>query len=306
MTAPAPPASERPAPRIAVVGTGALGSALARRLVQRGLAPSVLVGRSARADALGRDLGVTAARDLAATADADVVALAVPDAALADVAARLVAKAGPWDAAPGVRPRLVLHTSGAVGAEALVVLADSGADTLAFHPAQTFADGTPPDAFEGAAVALDGSPAAIERGRALAAILGLRAVVVPPEQRAAYHLALSIASNFTVALAAVSAEVLGHAGIPADDAHALLRPLLTGTVDNLARRAPEQALSGPIVRGDVPTVGRHLDVLATAMPHLTPVYAALATETVRVAVRAGRLGADDAEAILDRLAAALG
>lgn len=294
-----------PTPRIAVVGTGALGGALARRLVQRGLVPWRLVGRSPRADALGRETGVPVVRDVADTADADVVALAVPDGVLPALAARLAAEAGPWAMPPDTRPRLVLHTAGSFGADVLAALADAGADTLAFHPAQTFADGTPPDAFDGAAVALDGTTVALERGRALAAILGLRPVVVPPAHRATYHLALSIASNFTVALAAVAAEVLGHTGLAPGDAHALVRPLMAGTVANLARSSPEEALSGPVVRGDAATVGRHLDALAAAMPHLTPVYAALATEAVRVAVRANRLAAPDADALLDRLAAAL-
>ena len=292
-------------PRVAVVGTGALGSALARRLVQRGLSPAVVIRRSARAEALGAKMGLPAARTLSAAAGADVVLLCVPDAALADVATRLVADAGPWAVPAGTRPRLVAHTAGAVGAEALAPLSAAGADTLAFHPAQTFAAATPPEAFDGATVALDGSPEAVERGRALAAILGMRPVVVPPASRAAYHLALSLASNFTVVLVAVAAEVLGRAGLPAEDAHALLRPLLAGTVANLARATPEDALSGPIVRGDTATVGRHLDVLAASAPHLTPAYAALATEAVRVAVRSGRLDEDGARAILDRIGEAL-
>ncbi len=209
------------------------------------------------------------------------------------------------DGTPGSAPRLVLHTSGAVGADVLAPLADAGADVLAFHPAQAFAAGTPPEAFEGAAVALGGDARALDRGRALAAVLGMRPVVVPDGSRAAYHLALSVASNFAVALAAVAAEILGTAGLPPDDADALVGPLLAGTVANLARARPEDALSGPIVRGDAVTVGRHLAALAAAAPHLTPVYAALATETVRVAVRSGRLAAVDAEAVLDRLAGAL-
>ncbi len=294
--------------RIAIVGIGALGAALARRLVARGSPPEILVSRSDAAARLGADLGVAHAADLAAARTADIVVLAVPDSALADVAVRLRDDAGPWTTGDGDgdRPRLVIHTSGVVGADALGVLADAGADVLAFHPAQTFAAGTPPEAFDGAAVALDGSAKAIERGRDLASVFGMRPVVVPPGSRAAYHLALSVASNFAVTLAALAAEILGTVGLPPADAAALVRPLLAGTVANLARSTPEQALSGPVVRGDAATVGRHLDVLAASAPHLTPVYAALATETVRVAVRSGRLPPATAEAILDRLHAALG
>ena len=68
----------------------------------------------------------------------------------------------------------------------------------------------------------------------------------------------------------------------------------------------EDALTGPIARGDRRTVETHLDALDEHLPHLIPVYAALGTEAVRVAVRSGRLAPDAAQHVLDALHDALG
>lgn len=78
-------------------------------------------------------------------------------------------------------------------------------------------------------------------------------------------------------------------------------PLIEGTLENLKRTSPERALTGPIARGDVLTVRKHLDALRQSAPHLLPVYASLSTEVVRVAVRGGQIGSAVAEDVLDTL-----
>jgi predicted short-subunit dehydrogenase-like oxidoreductase (DUF2520 family) len=296
---PAPPEMLAP---VALVGAGALGSTLAQRLAVRGVAVSAVVSRTGTSAARVAQAWPDARHgpDLALVRDAPVVVLCVPDAALAEVAARLADTAGPWTW------RLVLHTSGVLPAAVLAPLGEAGAAVLSFHPAQAFAPGTPERAFEGVPVVLEGAPAAVAAGRRLARTLGLHAVELPAGGKAAYHLALALVSNYTVTLTALATEVLATLGVALPDALALVRPLLDGTVQNLHRSLPERALTGPIARGDVDTVGRHLAVLQEALPHLVPVYAALATETVRVAVRGGRIAPDAADALLARLEDALG
>jgi predicted short-subunit dehydrogenase-like oxidoreductase (DUF2520 family) len=73
------------------------------------------------------------------------------------------------------------------------------------------------------------------------------------------------------------------------------------TLRNLVDTSPEAALTGPIARGDAGTIRAHSDALAAHLPHLQPVYAALATELVRIAVRGGQLDSDTAETLLEVL-----
>jgi predicted short-subunit dehydrogenase-like oxidoreductase (DUF2520 family) len=106
-----------------------------------------------------------------------------------------------------------------------------------------------------------------------------------------------MASNFTVALAGDAADLLGDG--------AILAPLIAQSVSNVARLGADEALTGPIVRGDAGTVRKHLSALASRAPHLTESYVANARRTLDRAVRSGRLDAGRAEAVEDALEQAL-
>ena len=294
--------TERLAESIAVVGAGAVGTALARRLAARGGSVRAVISRRVEAarrlaERVGAPVASSSVADL--PADVRMVFCCVPDDAVAEVAEQLYLLPRDWSGA------LVAHTSGALTSAVLVPLAARGAAALSFHPMQAFAADGAPEGFEGIYVGLEGSPLAVRAGAALAELLGARPLPLSPEEKLCCHLAAAIASNFTVTLQAMAAEVLATAGIDRPRAAELLRPLVEGTWRNLARRLPEDALTGPIARGDDATVRRHLDALARRLPHLTPAYAAMAVETVRLAVRGGRLSESQARQLLDTLDAAL-
>jgi predicted short-subunit dehydrogenase-like oxidoreductase (DUF2520 family) len=98
---------------------------------------------------------------------------------------------------------------------------------------------------------------------------------------------------------------MSDAGLDRPTAAAMVRPLVETTWRNLAGRLPEDVLTGPIARGDLGTVTRHTEALTAHLPHLLPVYTALSTEAVRVAVRGGQLDPSAAERLLEVLYAAL-
>jgi predicted short-subunit dehydrogenase-like oxidoreductase (DUF2520 family) len=230
---------------IAIVGAGRLGTALAAALG----APSPL-GRGA--DARG----------------ATVVLLCVPDAEIAAAAAAI--EAGP----------LVGHCSGATE---LDVLAPHEAFSL--HPLMTVPAGAPRDVLAGAGCAVDGStPRALAVAEALARQLGMRPTRVADEDRAAYHAAASIASNFLVTLEGAAERLAASAGVE----RAQLAPLVRAAVENWAVRGAEGALTGPIARGDEDTVARQRAAVAERTPDLLPLFDAMvdATRTLAGARRA--------------------
>lgn len=289
-------------PSVALVGAGALGRALAPALRAAGVRLDAVVSRTrADAEALAARIGAPTASDRLADLPVATpcVICCVPDDAITPVAAELAAAGGDWTG------RTVLHTSGAHGAAALAPLAGRGAAVLSFHPLQTFPPGSTPDVFRGIFVALEGDDAALPLGRRLAEALGARHVTLAAEAKPRYHLAATMASNFLVTLMALVDEVLGDAGIDAADRGGLVRPLVDRTWANLQQGRPDDVLTGPVARGDAATVQTHLAALRTHLPHLLPVYAALAGETVRVATRGGRLAPSAAEALLDHLHDAL-
>ncbi len=280
----------------ALVGAGAAATVLGQRLAQCGLRVETVVSRTMEsARPLADALAAVATTDLEAAASSDAIALCVPDDALKNVVASLAAVDAPLDGT------LVLHLSGVHPVRVLAPLRVRGAFGLGFHVAQALTRATPPEALVGVAVGLEGREPAMGVGRRLAATLGMNPVAIRLGSKALYHLALSMASNYTVTLAALATEVLGSAGIDAADAEALVMPLLAGTVANLSAQPPADALTGPIVRGDVATVEQHLTALRTLLPHLVPAYGILATETVRLARASGRLDAARADRLLEKI-----
>jgi len=225
---------------IAIVGRGRLGPALAAAL--RG------AGRTVHGP-LGRDGDPSGAA---------IVLLCVPDDAIAAAAAALTPSPG----------RLVGHCSGANG---LDVLAPH--EGLSLHPLMTVTSATAPLA--GAACAVAGATTrALSAARTLAGDLGMSAIEVADEDRAAYHAAASIASNFLVTLECAAERMATAAGVP----RAALVPLVRATVDTWAADGP-RALTGPIARGDERTVARQRDAVAHRAPELLALFDALATAT---------------------------
>ena len=198
----------------------------------------------------------------------------------------------------------VAHTSGAKTAAALALLGEQGAATMSFHPLQTFAEDASPEAFTDVVVGLEGDDRAVAAGKTLARALGARPLRLTPEDKARYHAAAALASNGLVALLAVVEEVFSASNRDPEtpgSALNLVEPLIDQTLENLHQGTLEGVLTGPVARGDEDTIRAHLDALTDETPHLVPLYAALSTEMVRVAVRGGHLSPAQADGLLDML-----
>ena len=232
-----------PLGRVAVVGRGRMGQAIATALARSGIDVDGPLGRGASA------------------ADADVVLLCVPDAQI-EAAAALIA--------PG---RLVGHCSGATTLEPL-----EPHEAFSIHPLMTVVDS---DArFEGAGCVI---AAATERGLGVAAAvaraLGMRPTVLPDTDRALYHAAASMASNYMVTLAGAAERLAESVGID----RALLIPLVRAAIDNWAAVGAERALTGPIARADEATTAQQRRAVAERAPELLALWDALAAETQTLA-----------------------
>ncbi len=226
---------------IAIVGAGRLGTVLIAALRAAGFVVLGPFGRGA--DARG----------------ATAVLLCVPDGEIASAAAAIAG--GP----------LVGHCSGATGLEPL-----APHEAFSLHPLMTVPGGARLDVLAGAGCAVDGTtPRALSVAEALAAALGMRAMHVEDDDRAAYHAAASIASNFLVTLEGAAERLAATAGVD----RALLAPLVRAAVEDWAALGAERALTGPIARGDEETVARQRAAVAERTPDLLPLFDALVDAT---------------------------
>lgn len=209
-----------------------------------------------------------------------IVFLAVPDAALSSVAERL-AEAG------GRIPGTVafVHLSGAQQLNALDPLGVKH-PVGSFHPLQSFPEARPPASLHSVVIGIDASsPALLRRLAALARALGARPKRVTDSQRGLYHAAAVFASNYVDVLLAVAVKLLRQAGWSEKEATAALLPLTEGMLETVRKSGPVRALTGPVRRGDVNTVERHLAALS-GLP-IAEQYRMLGLIALEIAAEAG-------------------
>jgi predicted short-subunit dehydrogenase-like oxidoreductase (DUF2520 family) len=239
---------------LSIIGAGRVGRELGRLLADKGWRINTIVTRSgataraaARVVGRGRALGRLGPEAL----EADLVLITTPDDSIEAVARRLARLAK-----GRLTGRVVLHTSGTLGSEALAALKPLGAAVGSMHPMQSFARGRRPR-LQGICFAIEGQPAARRLGARLARQLGGIPVIISGEAKAAYHAAGAFASPQLLAVIEAAVRLLEGSGFRRRQAVAALVPLARQTLDNFERVGPRGAWTGPASRGDIATIRRH-------------------------------------------------
>ena len=283
--------SERQSKGIGFVGAGTLGTALAVSLQEQGYRVEAVASRSytSAQSMAARVPGCQAYPTLQQVVDAcDLVFLTTPDDAIA-----LVAESLAWY--PG---REVVHCSGAKSLEVLDTVREQGAHVGSFHPLQTFS--TVEQALEslmGSIFVLEGTPPLLEELKELAQALEGTPLVLPPGGRALYHASAMMVCGYLVALADRASGLWETFGMDRRQALETLLPLMEGTLQSVRRNGIPQAVTGPLVRGDVGTIRAHLQALEEQAPQVLPLYCRMGLETLEVAAAKAHLDEDRKEEI---------
>jgi predicted short-subunit dehydrogenase-like oxidoreductase (DUF2520 family) len=277
---------------VGVLGAGRVGAVLGAALARAGhevvAVSAVSAASRERAATLLPGVPVVPADEVPSRAS--LLLLAVPDDVLPGLVDGLAATGA---LQPG---QLVAHTSGRHGVQVLDPAVRRRALPLALHPVLPFT-GTAVDLarLAGTSFGVTAPEPLRAVGEALVLEMGGEPVWVPEDQRPLWHAALAHGANHLTTLVASSAALLGQAGV--EQPARVLAPLLGAALDG-ALRAGEDALTGPVARGDAQTVRAHLDVLAAAAPEVLASYVAMARLTADRAIATGRLDADKAGALL--------
>ena len=274
--------------RIGIIGGGKVGCCLAGYLKQE--LQGITASSEAHSLQLAERFGLKPCTNVELVQRADVLLLTVPDRLIGAVAEQLVhecaeSAATEADSKQSLMGKIFLHCSGSMGLEALAPLQREGAHVGSLHPLQSFAGGA--TELAGVYMAMDGDEAACAAAQQIATTVGGHPFQVPAAERAAYHAAACICSNYAVAVEALAQGLMSRwLGDEAAAWQALL-PLFKGTAANLERTAsPRTALTGPIARGDVTTVAKHLAVLP---PELLDAYCSLGLATTKLALANGTI-----------------
>jgi predicted short-subunit dehydrogenase-like oxidoreductase (DUF2520 family) len=264
--------------RVFIIGAGHVGRGLFRAFRASGVEVVGLHGK--RPSGVNTSTGNIPAE----AARANVVLVCVRDPQLDDAIGEIAAAA---DSGHIARGSVILHTSAIAEPAGLKALSAAGYPGGTFHPLIPFSDPEiSAELLRKAWIGIDGDNAAKNASRRLAGQLGARTLDIPPGKKPAYHAAAVISSNFPVVLASVAGRLLHEIGIPEASAYQAVESLMRGALENMKRAVPDDALTGPVVRGDLETVGKHLRALVGHESALA-VYRAMSAAAAEIAQRRG-------------------
>lgn len=271
------PTEATPKSRVAIVGAGNLACTLAVALRAANYPIDEIVSRSRprsiqKARALASEVHASAMTIPRARLRAPVIWFCVPDREIAR-AAESLGDTVDWSS------KIAFHSSGALTSDALDILRQRGSAVASVHPLMTFVRGSRPS-LEGVPFALEGDPKALRAARSLVLNLGAKPFSIRKQYKAAYHAWGMFASPLLVALLAVTERVAGAAGISRKEAREKMLPILRQTLANYERMGAPPSFSGPIARGDIETVKKHLKTLR-GIPEAHAAYMALARAALR-------------------------
>ncbi len=274
-------------PRFAIIGCGKVGIALAGQLAGAGYLPAgfasktltsaLKAARTVQADQMVFDKTWIAAKQ------ADIVFITTPDQCIAEVC-RTIAQHDGFQ-----KDAMVFHCSGALSSAVLSPARSCGACIGSMHPLQSFATLAPGNPFAKIMVAVEGDEKAVETAAQIASDLGAIPFTIKTAGKMLYHAAAVVASNYLVTVMELAFTLIAASGVERSDAFRILKPLIEGTLKNIETVGIPSALTGPIARGDVEIVEKHLEAMASLSPEVLSLYRRLGQATIEIARAKGTL-----------------
>lgn len=270
------------------IGAGKVGTALAVGLSRIGYHISAVYSRSlTSAERLAGLLpGCHIYQNAQQVADtSNMVFITTPDDSIHQIAGQIHWQHGKY----------VLHCSGALSLDALEKAQQNGAETGSLHPLQSFASiDQAINNLPGSTFALEGNEQLLSMLKQTVTLLGGRAIELKAGDKALYHAAAVLTSNYTVTLLRMAAVLWESFGIPQTEAVTALLPLLKGTVNNIESIGLPDCLTGPIARGDLDTIRKHMEDIAAKCPALLSAYKEMGLQTIPIAVASGGIDKEKA------------
>ena len=275
--------------KIGFIGAGTTGTALAVRLSQK---ECPVVAVSSRTLSSAQKLAglvpncrvYHTAQELADVAE--LVFITTPDDVIAQVCQEVRWHGG----------QSVVHCSGAHSVDILEAARKLGAAVGSFHPLQTFAGVNQAiENLPGSTFALEAEEPLLSTLKELTSLLSGSWVELKPGDKVLYHAAAVFACNYLVTLVKLALDLWQDFGVSSKEATRALLPLLEGTINNINNIGLPNCLTGPVARGDLCTIERHLSALEAKSPSLLITYKELGLQTIPIALAKGKVNEQKAE-----------
>ncbi len=283
--------------KIGFIGVGKVGTAFGVRLSEQGypvVAAMDILPEEANRFAASipgcRVFGT--AQELAD--EMDFVFITTPDDVIGEIASQVNWRPG----------RTVVHCSGANSTAVLSPAKQAGCHVGCMHPCNTFASIQQSlENLPGSTFTLEAEEPVLTDLKAFAKSLAGNWMTLQEKDKALYHAAVCIACNYMYTVVGMGTELFKHFDIPQADATKASMPILKGTVNNIENVGFPDCLTGPIARGDVGTIQKHIAALQERQPAFVPLYKALGLQTIPMALAKGTLSDEKAEELQQLLSA---
>jgi predicted short-subunit dehydrogenase-like oxidoreductase (DUF2520 family) len=278
---------------IVLIGAGKLGTNLVYALLQKGHRIAAISDKNLSSAQESREFigqGKVIDNNQSAAQHGSWIILTVPDDMIDTVAEELSDSNLDW------KGKFVFHCSGLLSTESLKGLERKGAFVASIHPVQSFPQKKPdPNAFVDIFFGIEGKGEALELAKKITRQLDAKYFILEAKNKALYHTACSMASNFMATILDTALELLQQTGLSKSRASKLLFPLVQGTLQNVKKIDAGKALTGPVVRGDIESIKKHLNALSK-MPELRNLYVQLAFQSLEIAKRENKLSPEEIRA----------
>ena len=273
--------------RIGFIGAGRLGKTLAWSFAQRGLQVAAVASTTrASAESLAAPIAGCAVAGLQEVVDAcDLVFVTTPDGAIAASVALARWRTGV----------AAVHCSGVTEVAALDKAALEGAMVGGFHPLQTFGDpAAAVRSMAGCTITIEAEEPLNTTLVALAGRLECNVNRLPPGMRGRYHAAAGYMSQFINALLGETSKIWQSWGATEAEMMRALLPLARGTLASIESAGIAAGMPGPVSRGDVGSVAKHVTALSEFDQATLELYVQLCERTVVLAVQQNAIPAETA------------
>jgi len=271
-----------------IIGLGKVGTSIASLLRKAGYTIAAVVDPSD--DALNGNIAYTGGKPFHLPAEIDVEAdcflITTTDDQIKAACAALAGRIKPG--------AIVMHMSGAGSLDLLESAKDAGAKTGSIHPLQTFSDvKSAIDSLPGTVYGITVDPDLRDWSEKLVRAIGGIPFFIDDRNRALYHAAACVVSNYFVTLMYMAEEIYCLLGLNDHEARHAYWPLLRGTLQNIEKKGSVPSLTGPIARGDLGTLEKHLQAIAENIPDLLPAYRELGKITAEVALKKNSISSQE-------------
>lgn len=242
---------------IGIVGAGKVGCSIGKYLKEHGVSVAGYSSRTKESVESAATFTDTTAyhslRELLAASD--ILFITTSDDAISQV----------WEAVAGesVQGKIFCHFSGSLSSAVFSNGKERGVSVCSIHPMYAFSSKfTSYEKLNQVIFTMEGDQEALAVVKPLFEGLGNHVCVIDQEKKGHYHAAASMVSNMMIGLYQMGVDMLKDCGFSTEEARELIAPLVQGNIQTLLSSTPEQALTGPIERGDAATVTGHLALLS--------------------------------------------